>query len=66
MWVNIEYHLLCVKNFLFYEEKYIENNKMSFTLSMRTIERKNDKQARFLITTISMGNYMISSAIWNK
>ena len=27
MWVNIEYHLLCVKNFLFYEEKYIENKK---------------------------------------
>ena len=66
MWVNIEYHLLCVKNFLFYEEKYLENNKMSFTLSMRTIERKNDKQARFLIATISMGNHMISSAIWNK
>ena len=39
---------------------------MSFTLSMRTIERKNDKQARFLIATISMGNHMISSAIWNK
>ena len=52
MWVNIEYHLLCVKNFLFYEEKYLENNKMSFTLLVRTIERKNDKQVRFLITII--------------
>ena len=39
---------------------------MSFTLSMRTIERKNYKETRFLVTTISKGNYMISSAIWNK
>ena len=39
---------------------------MSFTLSMRTIERKNYKEARFLVTTISKGHYMISSAIWNK